>query len=651
MDDLVESILDYVRSDYTDYAIMINGEWGSGKTYFWNNQIKKKIESMSLNGKRYKTIYMSLYGISNLEDISKKIFIETTRLMDKNLKKYMDASGIGNIPEYAKTGLDMANFFGVSSSNDKIDYEEFFSTDDKVLCFDDLERANVDVIDILGYINNFVEHDHIKTIIICNEKELSTKMKSENLEMKTFIATYLLDKQGELSKTEIPKVKKIKDKIELVFDKANEYERIKEKLIGETFEYAPQFDYIINGILMRYESNRGLIKFLRENAILIMTIFKRSGTRNLRILKQSLNDFKKIYEMIDKHYPNTNKLVMQTILIFTIAVSFEIKTGKITKDKFKNIENNDEYKSLLVSSKVLMDNRQFYIKEFDSNYYYNFKAEYRFFKFIEYYVRTRIFDMKIFKRDMEEAEKSFSGEDDTESYRKILTEEYWKIPDNKFFNIVYEALEDIKSGRLELIDIVKLYVYYVYFMKNSLINYDSKDLKKEFIEGMKLSVTHSKYHEDVNEQLEQISIYNSSVNSSNGLDDDIKEVIKEFNSLNMLLLEKEYKTKAEDIFKCIPMKMEQFYERFDKECMDVPIFKYYDPYQMFQRISCASNEDIVIIKERLIKRAELYPEIALQESKNMGKLKSIIQDYLKGKDTTIKTVVLSGFSKDLNKFC
>ena len=34
MEDLVESILDYIRADYTDYAIMINGEWGSGKTYF-----------------------------------------------------------------------------------------------------------------------------------------------------------------------------------------------------------------------------------------------------------------------------------------------------------------------------------------------------------------------------------------------------------------------------------------------------------------------------------------------------------------------------------------------------------------------------------------------------------------------------------------
>lgn len=34
MEDLVESILDYIRSDYTDYAIMINGEWGSRKNAF-----------------------------------------------------------------------------------------------------------------------------------------------------------------------------------------------------------------------------------------------------------------------------------------------------------------------------------------------------------------------------------------------------------------------------------------------------------------------------------------------------------------------------------------------------------------------------------------------------------------------------------------
>jgi len=34
MDDLVESILDYIKSENKNYAIMIKGEWESGKTYF-----------------------------------------------------------------------------------------------------------------------------------------------------------------------------------------------------------------------------------------------------------------------------------------------------------------------------------------------------------------------------------------------------------------------------------------------------------------------------------------------------------------------------------------------------------------------------------------------------------------------------------------
>ena len=464
MDDLVESILDYIRSDYTDYAIMINGEWGSGKTYFWNHKIRNRIENMTVNGKKLTTIYMSLYGISNLEEISKKIFIETTQLMDKNLKRYMNSNGQTIIPEYAKTGLDMANFFGVTQNGDKIDYENFFSTDDKVLCFDDLERANVDVIDILGYINNFVEHDHIKTIIICNEKELSTKLKSSNLEMKTFIATYLLDKEDKLLTTDKPMVEKIEDTIENVFDKANDYERIKEKLIGETFEYAPEFTYIINGLLIRYENNRDLIRFLRENTNLIVSTFIKSGTRNLRILKHALNDFKKVFDMVNKSYPNTNNRILQTMLIFTIAVSFEIKAGKVTKDKFVNINDNEEYKSLVVSSRVFMDNRQFYIKEFDNNYYYNFKTEYRFFKFIEIYVRTRIFDMKTFKKDMEDIINTVDT-DKLPGYKRLLTEEYWKISDDQFPNVVSEVLESVKKGEIQLIDLIKIYTYFVYFVK------------------------------------------------------------------------------------------------------------------------------------------------------------------------------------------
>ena len=644
MDDLIESILDYVRSDYTDYAIMINGEWGSGKTYFWNNQIKKKIDTLKLNGKRFTTIYMSLYGISNLEEISKKIFMETSQLMNKNLRKYMDAHGQTTIPEYAKTGIDMANFFGNATSGNRVDYEEFFSTDDKVLCFDDLERANVDVIDILGYINNFVEHDHIKTIIICNEKELSTKIKNSNLEMKTFIATYLLDKQGELNKADKPMVEKIQEKIEHVFDKAIDYERIKEKLIGETFEYAPQFDYIINGILMRYESNRELIRFLRENTELIISTFKKSGTRNLRILKHALNDFSKIFEEVNKLYPNTNNRIMQTMLIFTIAVSFEIKAGKITKEKFKNIKDNEEYKSILVSSRVLMDNRQFYIKEFDGNYYYNFKADYRFFKFIEYYVRTRIFDMKIFKANMEVINEGPQSKK-VPAYKKILVEEYWKLQEDKFDETVEETLEEVKKGELELIDIVKLFEYFIYFSKSNLISNDIKTLKTIFLNGMNLSSLHSSYCSNVEEELSKVVIRDEKEYSY----EEMKEILDRFEELNEQLLEKQYKEKADEIFKCIPMKMEQFYERFDKECNNIPILKYYDSFQIFQRVSCASNEDIVAIKEKLVKRAKENQEITREEIENLRKVKRIMDEYISGKDTTIKIVLLREFAKELGE--
>lgn len=616
---------------------MENGD--HGKTHFWNNKIRKKIESMQLNGKRYTTIYMSLYGISNLEEISKKIFIETTQLMDKNLRKFMNSHGQTTIPEYAKTGIDMANFFGVTQNGDKVNYADFFSTDDKVLCFDDLERANVDVIDILGYINNFVEHDHIKTIIICNEKELSTKLKSSNLEMKTFIATYLLDKQEGLNtQDDKPMVEKIQEKIEHVFDKANDYERIKEKLIGETFEYEPKFDYIINGILMRYESNADLIRFLRENTRLIISTFNKSGTRNLRILKHALNDFKKIFEMVNKSYPNINNRVIQTMLIFTIAISFEIKAGKITKDKFVHIKDNEEYKAILVSSRILMDNRQFYIKEFDNNYYYNFKSEYRFFKFIEYYIRTRIFDMKIFKQNME----TIISTVDTEKlpgYKRLLTEEYWKISDDQFDGVIKEVIEDLKEGNIKLIDTVKLYAYFSYFSRKGLIDYDIKTLKDIFFTGMNKASLTSAYCKNVKEELGKIAI--------DEVEEDMEDVLKHFNVLNNQLLDKMYTEIAEETMKCIPMRMEQFFEKFDKDCMQIPIFKYVNPLQMFQRISCASNEDIVLIKEKLENRVNKYAKKIEPEMKNIQQLKQIIDDYIVGKEITIKIVMLKDFSKTL----
>ena len=434
-------------------------------------------------------------------------------------------------------------------------------------------------------------------------------------------------------------VERIRDTIEYVFDKANDYERIKEKLIGETFEYAPEFNYIINGLLMRYESYPDLIRFLRENTNLITSTFNKSGTRNLRILKHALNNFKKIFDMVTKAYPNTNQRILQTMLIFTIAISFEIKAGKITKDKFINIDSNEEYKAILVSSRVFMDNRQFYIKEFDNNYYYNFKAEYRFFKFIEIYVRTRIFDMRVFKDNMEVIRNTIDTSQ-LPGYKRLLTEEYWKIPDDQFDGVIDETLEDVKNGKIELIQIVKLFAYFIYFIKKDLIRYDMRTVKSVFFNGMNIASLTSTYCANVDEELSQIAIEDDTAY-------EMEEVLKHFNEINAQLKDKMYKEKAEEIFKCIPMKMEKFYDMFDKECMNIPIFKYQDPHQIFQRISCASNEDIVMIKEKLINRANKYAKKLYSEIKNIQKLKNVIDDYVDGKLPSIKIVLLEDFSHEL----
>ena len=247
--------------------------------------------------------------------------------------------------------------------------------------------------------------------------------------------------------------------------------------------------------------------------------------------------------------------------------------------------------------------------------------------------------MKIFKENMETIRNTIDTEN-LPAYRRLLTEEYWKISDDQFFSVITEIMEDVKAGKIRLIDMVKIFAYFSYFSRKGLIYYDLKTLKNIFFNGMNLASLTSQYCPNVDEELGKIAIEEVA--------EDMEEILKHFNELNGQLKDKMYKEKAEEIMKYIPMKMELFYERFDKECMDIPIFKYYDTFQLFQRISCASNEDIVLIKEKLLDRANKYTKQIEPEMKNIKQLKQVIDDYLKGKDPTIKIVMLKEFSKSLD---
>ena len=155
---------------------------------------------------------------------------------------------------------------------------------------------------------------------------------------------------------------------------------------------------------------------------------------------------------------------------------------------------------------------------------------------------------------------------------------------------------------------------------------------------MNKSVMHSKYCKNVQEEISNLGI-----EISNDFRIAMEELIEYFTKLNDLIYEKEMKKLSENVFKNIPMKMELFYDMFEKECMDIPIFKYYEPFQMFQRITNASNEDIITIGDKLVERARKNKQTLYVEKEFMEKLIRLLKTSIANKKNKIKTVMIESF--------
>lgn len=80
---IVEQIISYLNEEKYCQAILIDGEWGSGKTFFVKEILMPKI-SKNISDK--KVHYVSLYGVSSLEEITEKIYCSyVEEMIDKNL--------------------------------------------------------------------------------------------------------------------------------------------------------------------------------------------------------------------------------------------------------------------------------------------------------------------------------------------------------------------------------------------------------------------------------------------------------------------------------------------------------------------------------------------------------------------------------------
>lgn len=173
-DNLIKIISQYLEIE-TNYAVIINGDYGIGKTHFFKQDLSQKIKEISLpknNEKKYTPIHISLFGLKTLEEIQTAIFVELYPILkNKNVKL---AAGIGKsiirgIAQLNNAG-DIDKYIGdiTQDPNDWLNYDEL------VICFDDLDRKSqtLDIRDIFGFINSLVENQGVKILIIANEEQL-----------------------------------------------------------------------------------------------------------------------------------------------------------------------------------------------------------------------------------------------------------------------------------------------------------------------------------------------------------------------------------------------------------------------------------------------------------------------------------------------
>ncbi|MFB0490063.1 putative DNA-binding ribbon-helix-helix protein [Methylobacterium sp. OAE515] len=271
-----------------DYAVLIKGTWGSGKTHLIEHFIEKREEDPEL-----KTLYVSLYGMTTTAQIDEAFFRQLHPILSSKGMKIAASITKSILKTAIKLDLtgDGKDDVTVSSALPDLDFQKYFANPHKcLLIFDDLERCNMPIGNALGYINALVEHEGLKTIIIANEEPLIEKERSA-------------------------------------------YTEIKEKLIGQTLEIKSSAPLAIDEFIGQIKDHKTR-EFLKEYKISILELHSQSLRDNLRILKQALWDFEKIGRCLNENHW-AKKDVVAKILQSFMVLSMEFRSGKLDHDDFK----------------------------------------------------------------------------------------------------------------------------------------------------------------------------------------------------------------------------------------------------------------------------------------------------------------------------
>lgn len=260
---IIFAIEDYLNEKNTDYAVMISGEWGSGKTYFFNNTIIPEIKKQEWN-----VVELSLFGIKTAGEIYSSIFIESLNYL-KNVREkaklpwVQKVSAIYEAIQIKISDLPIIGKIPIQINTDQLFKNLLLQKDSEelkriVIVFDDFERSGVDISECLGVISEFTTLG-VKVFVIANDQE----------------------------------VKRI-----------GEYEKLKEKVIRRTLYFTPDFEEYFEGIILKNVLDKSLQKYLIKNKNKIYNFFIDSEEcvpENLRTIRESLRIVDKAYNIFEEN--------------------------------------------------------------------------------------------------------------------------------------------------------------------------------------------------------------------------------------------------------------------------------------------------------------------------------------------------------------
>ena len=589
MDKLKEIIKNYLIEDKIDSAIFINGAWGTGKTYFWINELEPLIcKTQNSSGEYFKPIYISLNGISSTNDILNQLssnvfsFKYFSKLKNKIPQKLPSITlGILN---------SISNLFLEKDLKElnKVNFSDFINFRDKVICFDDLERKSdkISIEEVLGFINtNFLENHFIKVIVIGSENDI-----------------YKDEKERFLLKKEKIFYREIKFELELFI----------------------VFDSLCTQIL----KDATLHKVIMDNKAYLINLFLSYKIKNFRTVRSIFLSLNYLFKNFSTNFFNKHII---SIFLFTTIITIEFKNGKIYSTLAEAYENLNFHMDNRVKFAMIEQSKDnTYINEYSYNFYNAYirtnKNSYNFFRSIYNYITYGYSEKELFNLDETELK---------ENRKEILLDSLQWFQEmssqDELNQICNELLPYLKKGDILFYNYPYIFSKYEQFVENKIYDKSLEHLITIFKIG--LDISYSNYDQILLEE-----------NKSTVTEKDskyVKELKEKVNYYHEVIREKKEKALLEKIFIEFDHKGGEF-EKYLGVFYKKELFKYFQSTFILNRILNAKPTTISAFTSFLYQKYNNDNYSTFKDIEELQKLNEMLKKEVENIQDNLKKYVING---------